>query len=261
VDFAYGGALAVADVTFQVRYGEVVALVGQTGSGKSTLARLALGLLRPATGTVELCGLRTDRTPMPALAAHGGLVLQNPLHQLLASRVDDELRLGLSQLPPADAAARTEETLDALGLTGVRARHPLSLSEGQRRRVALAAVLVRRPRMLVLDEPTLGQDEQGRAALARIVAGLAAAGTGVLAISHDPEFVNDACQRVLRLEAGRIVADLPLAWARSQPGRLAQAGIVLGDVPATALHLARCGWRTAARSVAELAAALPPAAG
>jgi energy-coupling factor transporter ATP-binding protein EcfA2 len=250
VSYAYaGGTQAVRDVSVALHPGEVAALVGPTGAGKTTLARLALGLLRPDAGQVWLGGRLTRATPFSQLAGLGGLVLQNPLYQLLAERVDDELRLGLRGLDEHEREARVAELLDRFQLGPLRGRHPLSLSEGQRRRVALAAVLARRPRVLVLDEPTLGQDERQRAALVAIVADLARAGGSVLAISHDPEFVNDACARALVLERGRLVADVGLD---APPGHLAGAGVPLADAPATLLALGEPG---TARTVAELCAA------
>lgn len=258
VSFMYPRATApaVAGVSFTVRQGEVTALVGPSGAGKSTLTRLALGLLKPGSGRVELGGVPTQRAPVSVLAQVGGLVLQNPLYQLLAERVDDELRLGLRDLPAEEAAARVERLLATFSLRDLRARHPLLLSEGQRRRVALAAVLVRQPRVLVLDEPTLGQDERQRSALVALVRQVAATGGAILAISHDAEFVNDACDRVLVLREGRLVADLPMHLSYEEPGQLAEAGAPLADVPATARLLSRRGRPTRARHVTDLVAAL-----
>lgn len=258
VAFTYPRAAtpALSEVSFSLRAGEVAALMGPSGAGKSTLARLALGLVKPSSGRVALGGLFTDHAPLSTLAQVGGLVLQNPLHQLLAERVEDELRLGLRALPAAEADARVERVLQAFGLDSLRERHPLLLSEGQRRRVALAAVLVRQPRVLILDEPTLGQDEHQRAALTSIVRQVAAEGTAVLAISHDAEFVNDACDRLLLLRAGSLVGDLPMDLAYHGPARLADAGAPLADVPATALLLSEQGRPTRARSVAGLVRAM-----
>lgn len=258
VSFTYPGstAPALADVSFALRRGEVAALVGPSGAGKSTLARLALGLLKPSDGRVALGDLLTHRAPFSALARIGGLVLQNPLYQLMAERVDDELLLGLRDLPAAEAAARVERLLGTFGLRDLRARHPLLLSEGQRRRVALAAVLARQPRVLVLDEPTLGQDERQRSVLVRLARQVAATGATILAISHDAEFVNDACDRVLVLREGRLAADLRMQLAYEAPERLAAAGVPLADVPATALLLSRGGRPTRGRDVAHLIAAL-----
>jgi energy-coupling factor transport system ATP-binding protein len=230
--------------------------MGPSGAGKSTLARLALGLLSPTQGEVRLAGLSTQRTPFSRLADIGGLVLQDPLQQLLATRVDDELRLGLRELLPDERRQRVDDLLAAFGLEEVRARHPLALSEGQRRRVALAAVLARRPRVLVLDEPTLGQDERQGFALAALLARLAAEGTAVLAISHNPELVNDACDRVMLLSGGRLLADLPMHLAGDAPEQLAEAGLPLADVPATVRELARLGSGLRARRVEDLVAQL-----
>jgi energy-coupling factor transport system ATP-binding protein len=205
---------------------------------------------------VTLCGRRTDQSPVSELAADGGLVLQNPLHQLLASSVGEELDLGLRGLDRAAADARVAETLAALDLAPLRERHPLALSEGQRRRVALAAALVRRPRVLILDEPTLGQDEQGRAALGRIVWQLAGAQAAVLAISHDVEFVTDFCDRALLLAQGRLVADEPLDLALVEPDRFAAAGLPLGEVPRSAQLLTQRGAPGQARRGEQLVAAL-----
>ena len=259
VSFAFtSGTPVVQRVGFVVRAGEVVALMGPSGAGKSTLARLALGLLKPAVGSVTLCGVNTRSAPVSALANLGGLVLQNPLHQLLAARVDEELLLGLRHLPPAERATRVTQALEALEIGDLRHRHPLALSEGQRRRVALAAVLVRRPRVLVLDEPTLGQDERGRSALAAVIGRAARAGTAVLAISHDPEFVNDACSRVLLVRDGCLVADAPLQMAYDAPETLAEQGVPLAGVPATAMSLRQRGYPIQARTLDQLVAALEP---
>lgn len=259
VSYRYGdsqGPAALADFTFTLAAGECLAVVGPSGAGKSTLARLALGLLRPVDGLVRLGNLPTDSTPVSDLAQIGGLVLQNPLLQLLASRVDDELRLGLRHLPLDEVERRVEEALARFALAPVRSRHPLALSEGQRRRVALAAVLVRQPRLLVLDEPTLGQDELQRVALASLIRSLAATGTAVLAISHDVELVNDACDHVLVLDGGRARTPFPLSlW--STPAELASAGVPLADIPETARRLTRAGWALRARSISDLIEACP----
>jgi energy-coupling factor transporter ATP-binding protein EcfA2 len=229
---------------------------------------------------VTLAGRDTTTTPPAVLAERAGLLLQNPLHQLLAESVEDELRLGLRHVARGEAEARLAKALEMFGLGAYRHRHPLALSEGQRRRVALAAVLVRRPSVLVMDEPTLGQDERGRAALVEVTHALRAGGVAVLAISHDPEFVNDACDRVLVLRAGRLVADVDLSEGLAGSEHLAAAGAPLADVPATAALLVHAGlpltarvrspadlvvqidsWRGAAREAGEAGAANPPPKG
>ncbi len=256
VTYAYRSAErpAVRDVSFALGHGERVALIGPTGSGKSTLARLALGLRRADAGEVTLAGMRTRSTPMSRLAGVGGLVLQDPTRQLIAERVEDEVASGLAGLPPSERRSRVEREIERFGLGPLRTRHPLTLSEGQRRRVVLAAATARRPAVLVLDEPTLGQDARQRDALARLVADLAAEGTAVLAISHDPEFVADACERALVLREGSLVADLPIGGTPVQLRALADAAVPLSDVGAAVLLLSRRGTPVAARTVDELVA-------
>ncbi len=211
VSFTYpGGHQALNGVSFELRAGEAAALVGPNGAGKSTLARLSLGLLEPTVGLVWLAGLATHRTPLSQLAARGGLVLQNPLYQLLADRTDAEIALGLRDLAAEEARRRTEQMLEAFDLTGLRHRHPLALSEGQRRRVALAATLARRPRVLLLDEPTLGQDERQRASLVDLTRSLVQAGTALLVITHDPE-VAATIGRQVHVRDGRVVGDAVVA--------------------------------------------------
>ncbi|MDE3193820.1 MAG: ATP-binding cassette domain-containing protein [Chloroflexota bacterium] len=260
--YAYpsGERPAVRGVSFVLGKGERAALVGPTGSGKSTVARLALGVRRPQRGRVALAGMGTRVTPMARLAAAGGLVLQDPVRQLIAERVDDEIASGLAGLGRADRRERVERELERFGLAALRARHPLTLSEGERRRVVLATAIARRPAVLVLDEPTLGQDGRQRDELARLVLELAAEGTGVLVISHDPEFVADSCERAIVLREGALVADLPIGGSPEEIERLADAGVPLSDVAATARLLSRSGARVVARSVEDLVARAAPAA-
>jgi len=237
---------AVTDIDLVLREGEVAALVGPSGSGKTTLARLALGLRRPTAGAVTLFGRD------PAGVRTAALVMQEPLRQLFADTVAGELALGLA---PGERR-EVEPLLERFGLAGLRLRHPLTLSHGERRRVILAAALARRPRLLVLDEPTLGQDERGRLELVEIVRELRAAGCAILAITHDPELVADVADRVLVLAGGRLAADLAHGEEADTYEALRSAGVPLGDVPETVRLLATRGRRLHARTAGELAAAL-----
>lgn len=236
---------AITDIDLVLREGEVAALVGPSGSGKTTLTRLALGLRRPTAGAITLFG-------RAAGSRTAALVMQEPLRQLFADTVAGELALGLA---PAE---RTEvgSLLERFGLAGLRLRHPLTLSHGERRRVILAAALARRPRLLVLDEPTLGQDERGRLELARVVRELRAAGCAILVITHDPELVADIADRVLVLAGGHLAADLAHGEETVTYEALRSAGVPLGDVPETVRLLATRGRRLRARTAGGLVAAL-----
>lgn len=215
--FAYQRGVPVLDgADLDLAPGERAALVGPNGSGKSTLARLLVGLLRPDRGLVRLGGADPARLRAADLARQAGYVFQDPEQQFLTDRVIDELALGLRpaerDLVPALAA-----TLD-LPLEQFAERSPYTLSGGEQRRLSLACTLVRRPRLLVLDEPTFGQDRSGYEGLLAILRQRVDAGTCVIAATHDQRFVADFARRVVVLERGRIVADGPAATLTLAPG-------------------------------------------
>lgn len=206
VRFAYGSGFPVLDgVSLELRRGQTVALVGPNGSGKSTLGRLLVGLLRPRRGHVRLIGDDPARLAPHELARRAGYVFQDPERQFLAQTVRDEVELGLDP----EEVGRVEPLMASLGLPldAFGDRSPYRLSGGEQRRLSLACVLVRRPRLLVLDEPTFGQDRDGYEALLGILRERVEAGTAVIAATHDERLVADFATRVVRLEGGRIVGD------------------------------------------------------
>jgi energy-coupling factor transport system ATP-binding protein len=196
---------AVAGIDLAVGAGERVALLGPNGSGKSTLGRLLVGLLRPDAGRVRLDGLDPARLPAPDLARRAGYVFQDPEHQFLARTVREEVELGLR----TDERAGVPELMDSLGLplSSFGERSPYLLSGGEKRRLSLACVLVRRPSVLVLDEPTFGLDRANHDGLVRILGERVAAGTALLAATHDLRFAAELFPRGVVLAGGRVVAD------------------------------------------------------
>jgi energy-coupling factor transporter ATP-binding protein EcfA2 len=206
VRFAYPSRQpAVLDIDLEVAAGERVALVGPNGSGKSTLLRLVAGLLRPDAGTVRLAGEIPWRMAAPRLAALVGYVFQDPELGFVADTVAGEIGLGLDHATGMRAAT----LMDRLGLPLDRfgERSPYRLSGGEQRRLSVATALARSPRLLVLDEPTFGQDRRGWEAMAAIVGELVAGGTAVLAATHDRRFAATVADRRVSLERGRITDD------------------------------------------------------
>ncbi|HEV3408556.1 MAG TPA: ABC transporter ATP-binding protein [Gaiellaceae bacterium] len=168
VAFSYApGVPVLAGASLEVRRGEVVALVGENGSGKTTLAKIAAGLLQPHSGSVRRVG-------------RAGYVSQDPGRYVVRERVDDEVALAVN-----GDRERAVAALEGFGLGWAAARHPRDLSSGERERLALAAVAVSEPDLLVLDEPTRGIDPERKAALADWIEAYAAAGRGVLVVTHD----------------------------------------------------------------------------
>lgn len=206
VHFAYETDQAVLhDVSISAHEGERIALVGANGSGKSTLGRLLVGLLRANRGTVTLRGDDPARLTAADLARRAGYVFQDPERQFLAERVGDEVALGLT----AEEAARVPDLMTRLDLPLVRfgERSPYRLSGGEQRRLSLACILVRRPRVLVLDEPTFGQDRRGYASLLDILREHLDQGVCLIAATHDERFVREVAGRAIELEDGQIVRD------------------------------------------------------
>ena len=204
--FAYDhGPTVIEEVRLEVAEGERVVLAGPNGSGKSTLGKLLVGLLRPERGAVSLQGAAPDRLPAADLARRAGYVFQDPEQQFLARTVRDEVMLGLSE-EERGAVPALLAGLD-LPLERFAGRSPYSLSGGEQRRLSLACALVRCPRLLVLDEPTFGQDRVGYEGLLAILADRVEGGSAVVAASHDLRFLADFGRRVVGISEGRVVYD------------------------------------------------------
>jgi energy-coupling factor transport system ATP-binding protein len=226
VGFAYNGAPVLRGIDLTVRQGEFVALMGRNGAGKSTVLKHCIGLLEPGRGEVRVLGQDTHGVKVEHLARQVGYVPQNPNALLFADTVADELAFtrraqGMDQT--ADGHADLDaDLLGSLGLGGMSARYPRDLSAGERQRVALAAVLVGNPEVILLDEPTRGLDYEQKAALVRFLRALRAPdGPGkqlpktVLMVTHDVELVAQCAERVVLMGDGEIVVDGPVRQVMS----------------------------------------------
>ncbi|MBN1966260.1 MAG: ABC transporter ATP-binding protein [Anaerolineae bacterium] len=202
IEAGYGRSTVLHDINLSLWPGEFVALVGENGAGKSTLAMVATGLMRPQRGTVTLNGGGKVR-----LGLDVSLLFQNPLDQLFCDTVDEEIAFGPHNYR-CFSADQHAQTLDRCALAGVRTRPVHALSAGQQQRVALGAVLALRPALLMLDEPTLGQDWGHLERLMTFLTQLnREEGTAILMITHDYKLVHRYADRVVLMRAGRIVAD------------------------------------------------------
>jgi energy-coupling factor transport system ATP-binding protein len=170
-----------------------------------------VGLLRPDHGRVTLAGADPARMPAATLARHAGYVFQEPERQFLAQTVGEEVRFGLTD----EERGRVDALMDrlALPLDRFEERSPYRLSGGEGRRLSLACILVRRPEVLVLDEPTFGQDRHGYEGLLTILGEHLDDGACLIAATHDGRFVGDVAGRVVEMDEGWIVRDEPLGEA------------------------------------------------
>jgi len=208
--YAYpGGVRALDGVDLAIGPGETLAIVGQNGSGKSTLVRHLNGLLRPTEGTVRIGGRDIAGQRVARLAATVGLVFQDPDRQIFAGKVRTEVAFGPRNLGlrGAELDRRVAEALEVVGLAGAADENPYDLGYSRRKLLAIASVLAMRTPIVVLDEPTTGQDLRGVARVRAIVAALAAEGRTVITISHDMRFVAETFDRVVVMRAGRVVLD------------------------------------------------------
>src|SRR5947207_990594 len=200
-----GEAAALEGVTAAVRLGSALAITGPNGSGKSTLAMLLAGLLRPQRGDVRAFGEDPSRLSPRALVRRIGTVFQDPEHQLVAARVDDELRVGprAAGLPSDEIERRVRELLERLELAKLAAANPFTLSGGEKRRLSVGTALATSPGALVLDEPTFGQDRRTFTELLALLAEFRDGGGAIAFASHDELFVDAFADERLRLVGRR----------------------------------------------------------
>jgi energy-coupling factor transport system ATP-binding protein len=199
------------EVTAQVRAGRALAVTGPNGAGKSTFALTLAGLLEPVAGmvsaTTELsrsAGIDPYQWKAEQLIQRIGTVFQEPEHQFVAGNVRDELLFGPRHLGHGED--RVDELLERLRLTGLVDANPYTLSGGEKRRLSVATVLAASPQVLVLDEPTFGQDANTWAELASFLSELLDAGTAVVSVTHDAEFTAALGGTELKLSAAEAVA-------------------------------------------------------
>ncbi|MBC7239011.1 MAG: ABC transporter ATP-binding protein, partial [Chloroflexi bacterium] len=206
--YAYEGRPALRGVNLEIRRGECVALMGRNGSGKTTLLKHLVGLLQPGRGRVLVRGMDTRRVAMEALIRVVGYVPQNPDALLFADRVRDELAFTRAHHGIADASL-DDALLALLDLTAHAEDYPRDLSVGERQRVAIASILVARPEIILLDEPTRGADYLQKQALARYLAAEKGRGHTVILATHDVELTAALVDRVIILGDGEVVVDGP----------------------------------------------------
>jgi energy-coupling factor transporter ATP-binding protein EcfA2 len=257
VSFVYAdGPRALDEVSLRIEPGASVAIVGQNGSGKSTLARHLNGLLRPTVGRVLFDGADIRTRHLAGLAGIVGLAFQNPDRQLFAGKVSAEVAFGPRNLGirGAELEARVRSALESVGLASEAASNPYDLGYSRRKLLSLASVLAMRTPVLVLDEPTTGQDARGAARVRTVVADAVAAGRTVVAISHDMQFVAECFARVIVMRAGRVVLDGPPEVVFAEPSWPELRATVL-EPPHAAVAGARLGVG-ATPTAAELVAAL-----
>ncbi len=223
-----GGVRALEGVNLKVDVGETTAIVGENGAGKTTLVKHITGLLKPNSGKVLVDGVDTKTTSTARLSRKVGVAFQNPDHQLFSETVKEEMAFALRNFgfSPDLVEQRVSWGLKLFGLEEYVDSSPLVLSGGEKKRLTLACILAWDPEVVILDEPTVGQDSIQKERLAGTIKMLASAGKTVIVVSHDIEFLWPMQPRVVVMKSGRVLGDGPAAQMMQMEDLLESARVV-----------------------------------
>ena len=244
VYFSYpNGVDALRGVSLTVQDGEFIAIMGQNGAGKTTLVKHFNGLLKPTRGSVLIDGVETRKVSVATLSRKVGLVFQNADHQLFSETVEDEIAFALKSFGLEENTVKKRVTwaLNLLSLTQYRKTSPFMLSGGERKRVALASVLAWNPKILILDEPTIGQDYQQKEKLRQFILQMKTQRKTVIIVTHDVEFVAECNPRVLLMRDGKILTDGEASKVLTNPEVLTEASIVPPQITQVLMQLSDLG--------------------
>jgi energy-coupling factor transport system ATP-binding protein len=240
VSFTYpNGVEALKNINLKIETDSLMAIIGENGSGKTTLAKLANGLLKPTTGSVIINGTDAKEKQAFELAREVGYVFQNPSHQLFNGSVKEELSVGprILGLPVDEVNQRINEASEIFKLDEFLEFNPQDLPFPEKKMVAIASVFTMKPRVMILDEPTTGQDHIGLELVKNTVKKLSALGMTLVMISHDMRLVAETATRIVVMahaniiadgEAGEIFTNAPvMAEARIRPPQVVELGLAL----------------------------------
>ena len=247
------GLEALKGIDLTINDGEFLAVMGQNGAGKTTLVKHFNGLLKPTLGEVLVDGVSTRDVSVAKLARKIGFVFQNPDHQLFSETVEDEIAFALKNFGFEEAVIeeQVDWALNLLDIIQYRKTSPFMLSGGERKRVALASILAWDPQVVILDEPTIGQDHQQKEKLQQFILQLNAQKKTVVVVTHDVEFVAECNPRVILMSQGKILVDGIAEKILTAPKVLAQASIVPPQITQIFLELADLGLPTDVINVHE----------
>ncbi|MDE7283241.1 MAG: ABC transporter ATP-binding protein, partial [Lachnospiraceae bacterium] len=211
--------LNLQDVNFTIHKGEMVSIVGRNGAGKSTLAKLICGFEKPVSGEIYMDGRNIEKDTIKERAERIGYVMQNPNQMISKPMIWDEVEMALVQsgMPKEERTKRVEETLKVCGLYSFRKWPVSALSYGQKKRVTIASILVQRPQVIILDEPTAGQDYHHYTEIMDFLKELNEKGYTILMITHDMHLMLEYTERAIVFSEGRMLADTTAAHVLNDP--------------------------------------------
>lgn len=250
------GTQALRGISLTVRRGEFMALIGQNGSGKTTLSKCINGLFKPTTGNILVDGLNTRQTSIVQMVRRVGYVFQNPDHQLFNATCREEIAYGPRniELPEEEVAERVAEAVQVVGLPEhYLNEHPFFLPKGQRQRVAIASILALRPQVIIVDEPTTGQDARQSLEIMDFLVELNEShGHTIVIITHDMPIVARYARRVVAMAQGEILADGPTADVFSNPEALEKTSLAPPQITQLAQRAQHLGFAPGTLTVEEM---------
>ncbi|MGR5237476.1 ABC transporter ATP-binding protein [Vibrio alfacsensis] len=239
--YSYDGEKnALEDVSFDIQRGEFVSVLGKNGSGKSTITKLVMGVIEPDNGSMALNGQDLSELTIFERSQKVGVVMQNPNHMISHHMIFDEVAFGLRNrgIEEKHVEAKVLEVLELCGLSKYRHWPIEALSYGQKKRVTIASILVLEPELLILDEPTAGQDYRNYTSMLSFIEKLnRELGITVMIISHDMHLVLEYTTRSIVIADSKLIADAPMTQVFSNPELLDQANLTTTSLYELAIEL------------------------
>ncbi len=250
------GTQALKDINLEIVKNEFIALIGQNGSGKTTLSKCLNGLYKPTSGDIIVDGLNSKDGSIVQMVRRVGYVFQNPDHQLFNNTCWDEIAYGPRniELPENEVKERVEEAIQVVGLPkSYHQEHPFFLSKGLRQRVAIASILALRPEVIIVDEPTTGQDaRQSREIMDFLKELNEVHGHTIIIITHDMPIVGEYAQRVIAMARAQIMIDGLTADVFTQSDALKQTFLAPPQITQLAQSVSEFGFSPGTLTVKEM---------
>ena len=239
------GKIVLDKINLTIQAGEFTAFIGNNGSGKTTLMKLILGLLKPTQGRVLVGDVDTQEAKVSDMARRIGYIFQDPNEQLFANSVEEEIFFGLRNLdlPEEEVHQRAEETIALFGLDEIRTVFPRFLSRGDKQKVCIAAIVAMQPQIILLDEPTTGQDHRDSRQIMKISQTLNEQGITVLLVTHDIPNIANHARRTVLLNDGSLIKSAPTAEIIADHELMVSCSLVPPQITRLGLALAELGLR------------------
>lgn len=204
VSYKVGNKQLLKDINLQIYKNEFVSIIGDNGSGKTTLCKLIMGIIKPTEGKILIDGQDLSKLSLYQVGEQIGYLFQNPSHQIFASTIEEEMSFALKYRGMDQGVIRhgVEEMIENLSLSKAKDTATYFLSQGEKQRLAIGAILLTNPQFLILDEPTTGIDYVRKADLGRVLEHVLERNIGIIIVSHDLEFVEKYSKRIVHIRDG-----------------------------------------------------------